>query len=60
MKAILAALILISLLGLSPALAQTSPPDTTSSFGTRARGTGAFTLAIDAPDDVREMLERAP
>ena len=58
MKAILAALLLISLLGLSPALAQTSPPDTTPSFGTRARGTGAFTLAIDAPDDVREMLER--
>lgn len=58
MKAILAALMLISLLGLSPALAQTSPPDTTPSFGTRTRGTGAFTLAIDAPDDVREMLER--
>lgn len=58
MKAILAALLLIGPWGLLPALAQTSTPDATTSLGTSTKGAGAFTLAIDAPDDVREVLER--
>ena len=58
MKAILAALLLVGPWGLSIALAQSSPSDTTPFFGSSAKGDGAFTLAIDAPDDVREVLER--
>ena len=58
MKAILAALLLMGPLGLLPALAQTSPPDAMTALGSSAKGDGAFTLAIDAPGEVREVLER--
>lgn len=58
MKALLAALLLISPWGLRAALAQTSPPDTPFPLSTAAQGEGAFTLAIDAPDEVRAVLER--
>ncbi len=58
MKAILAALLLIGPWGLLPALAQTSTPDAMTSLGSSAKGDGAFTLAIDAPGEVREVLER--
>ena len=58
MKALLAALSLIGLWGLSPALALTLTPDATTTLGTSAQGAGAFTLTIDAPDEVRDMLER--
>ena len=58
MKATLAALLLIAPWGLLTALAQASTPDTTATIGTLAKGDGAFTLAIDAPDDVRDVLAR--
>ncbi len=58
MKAILAALLLISPWGLIPALAQSSPTDAPFPLSSSAQGAGAFTLAIDAPDEVREVLER--
>lgn len=57
MRAFLAALLLIGPWGLLLAQAPPPPPDTSSSTGSPARGGGVFTLAIDAPDDVRDMLE---
>lgn len=56
MKAILAALFAGSFL--LPAMAQPAPSDTISPIGSSAKRDGAFTLAIDAPDDIREVLER--
>ena len=56
MKAILAALLLLCPWGYLQAQAPT-PLATLSSSGTAARE-GAFTLKIDAPDAVRELLER--
>ncbi|OYT92894.1 MAG: outer membrane protein assembly factor [Burkholderiales bacterium PBB3] len=54
MKAILAALLLLCPWGYLQAL---TPPATLSSSGTAARE-GAFTLVIDAPEAVRELLQR--
>ena len=56
MKAILAALLLLCPWAELQAQALTSPPSL-SSPGATAR-VGAFTLVIDAPDVVRELLER--
>ena len=58
MKAILAALLLMGPLGLFPALALPPLTDTSTPLGTASTGGSAFTLAIDAPDEVREVLER--
>lgn len=58
MKAILAALLLIGPWGLLSALAATPLSDTALSLGSSAPGEGAFTLVVDAPDEVRETLER--
>ena len=57
MKAILAAL-LIGPLGLLTTLAQPYAPDATPPIGSPAKEDAAFTLAINAPDDVRNLLER--
>ena len=57
MKVILAAL-WVGSLGLLPAWAQTAPSDAANPIVTSSKGERAFTLAIDAPDDVREVLER--
>ena len=58
MKAFLAALLLIGPWGLMPAFALPPPSDATTSLSTSAQGAGTFTLAIDAPDEVRQVLER--
>ncbi len=57
MKVILAAL-WVGSLGLLPAWAQTAPFDAVNPIIASSKGERAFTLAIDAPDDVREVLER--
>jgi translocation and assembly module TamA len=58
MKATLGALLLMGLLGLLPALAQPLPSDSIVPAGPSTKADAAFTLVIEAPDDVREMLER--
>lgn len=61
MKALLAASLLVGPLGLLPALAQTPaevPVTVGASTGVDAPvGSGAFTLTIEAPDDIKELLE---
>jgi len=58
MKATLAALLLMGPLGLLPALAQPLRSDSITPAGSSNQAEGAFTLAIEAPDDVRDVLER--
>jgi translocation and assembly module TamA len=59
MKTLCAALLLMAPWGLLLAQAQpTTAPDSPQSVGNTAKGDAAFSLSIDAPDDLRELLER--
>ena len=62
MKALLAVSLLVGPLGLLPALALTpsqAPVTVGASTGVApAEGTGAFTLSIEAPEEIQDLLER--
>ncbi len=62
MKALVAALLLVGPLGLLPALAVPLADDPLNTGSTASAdapaGSGAFTLKIEAPAEVRELLER--